>query len=338
MNGKVFLWILPVFWVVACQPGIEAGTGGAPRVGKIVPEGEPVRIDLRSTAERIPNCSGSSSTITKNPSMTIITSHSVEWKVGGQAGVGLTIGEEVIPFGVDLSGALEGSMAEGVDQGFAQVSSWHLSAAPGEIVEYTLAWWELWQPGYIDVTMADQTITRVYVRYRSGIQSDIVAQKATHCDGEAISEATIGSTTPSSTSNETPPQTGTTIETRSDKLVLYDSIYEQRGWCDLWEQLIGDQLVSGDCPQAVHAIAREDIVTNTGQKVQLINGVQITIASDITISDPACIVYGLDAHYATLSGGRIQSWVSNTNIATDVTVLPNSIFTLYFRCDHVVWQ
>jgi hypothetical protein len=181
---KVVIWFVLLFALISCQPTPETQIGEqSPQVGRIVPVGEPVQIDLRPTTERIPNCSGSQSTISKTPSMTIISGHSVEWEVGGQAGVGIKIGEGVLPFGVDLSSALTGIIAEGINQGFSQTSSWNLSAAPGEVVDYTLTWWEIWQPGYIDVTMADQQIVRINVRYRSGVGSDLETQAAFPCDG-----------------------------------------------------------------------------------------------------------------------------------------------------------
>lgn len=195
MKRKAFLCLYLVFFVVSCTPQVEPSNGAAPRVGKIVPVGEPVRVDLHPTTEKIPNCSGSTSTVSKHADMTIVTGHSVEWEVGGEAGVGVTIGEGVLPFGVDLSSALTGSTGEGIVQEFSQSSSWTLSASPGEIVEYTLAWWELWQSGYIDVTLADRTVHKVIVRYRSGIHSEITAQIAYDCNGQVKTVLPIPTTT-----------------------------------------------------------------------------------------------------------------------------------------------
>ena len=121
-------------------------------------------------------------------------------------------------------------------------------------------------------------------------------------------------------------------------LVFYDSVYSQDGWCGLWNQLANDGLVSGNCPSSVNQIVRENIVTDFGQNTELITGVQIVVTSDLQVNFPACINYGIDGDYATLSGGTIQEWTTNSNIATDVLVKPNSIFSLYFRCDHIAWR
>ena len=125
---------------------------------------------------------------------------------------------------------------------------------------------------------------------------------------------------------------------RSEALEQYDSIYLQQGWCSLWAQLSNDGLVEGDCPQSVITTAKEDIVMNNGLTENLTTAVQLTISSAIEVKFPACINYGIDAEYAILSGGRIQEWTVNSNIATDVTILPTSTFSLYFRCDHIAWR
>jgi hypothetical protein len=152
----------------------------------------------------------------------------------------------------------------------------------------------------------------------------------------------LGST-PQPTSQQIPLQSTSdlgshTEETRSEALVIYDSIYKQQGWPDLWNKLTEDNLVSGSCPSTVNQVAKEDIITGDGDSINLITGVEIVITSDVKVNYPACINYGIDGDYATLSGGRTQEWTANSNIATDVTVKANSIFSLYFRCDHVAWR
>ena len=48
-------------------------------------------------------------------------------------------------------------------------------------MEYTIMWREIWQPGYIDATFLDPEpeIMRINVRYRTGIESDIVGDRRT---------------------------------------------------------------------------------------------------------------------------------------------------------------
>ena len=49
-------------------------------------------------------------------------------------------------------------------------------------MEYTIMWREIWQPGYIDATFLDPEpeIMRINVRYRTGIESDIVGDREQH--------------------------------------------------------------------------------------------------------------------------------------------------------------
>src|SRR3970040_1453004 len=105
--GKKLLFsliLIAAFLVYGCIPQTPAP---APLVGEVVPVGSPETRDLSPTTETVPNCGGSNSTIIKHPSMTVLTTHAIEWEVGGQIGYGANIGGSVIPGGVDLSGTLE---------------------------------------------------------------------------------------------------------------------------------------------------------------------------------------------------------------------------------------
>lgn len=127
-------------------------------------------------------------------------------------------------------------------------------------------------------------------------------------------------------------------QTRAQALEVYDSIYTRQGWCELWDQLKDDNLIDGNCPTAVNQVVSENIISNNGQTIELITGVQTRISSDIEIRYPACVNYGIDSNYATIKGGQVQSWTSTSNLATNTTVVSNSFFTLYFRCDHISWN
>lgn len=118
--------------------------------------------------------------------MSVATNWAVEWEVGGTAGTGVRIGDGVIPGGVDLSVSLEGHYANKFDQSIQQGTGWDLPAEPNTIVAYTLMWREVWQPGYVDVRLADQRVVRVNVRYRIGIQSDIVGKQVQLCADEQL--------------------------------------------------------------------------------------------------------------------------------------------------------
>lgn len=164
----------------------------APVVGSVIPYGQAEVKDLSPTTETVPNCGGGNSTIVKHPSMTVLTSHAVEWEVGGQTGFGVTVGKGVVPGGVDLTGSLETHLAKTNESGINQSTAWDLPAEPNSIMEYTLMWREIWQPGYVDVTLADQSILRINVKYRTGIQSDIIGQRKLDCtSGQAVSTQVV---------------------------------------------------------------------------------------------------------------------------------------------------
>lgn len=153
----------------------------APVPGPFVPVGEPEIHDLGPTTETVWNCGSGGGTVVKHPTMSVVSNYAVEWQVGGTGGVGVRIGDGVIPGGVDLSATLEGRYTTGFEQGIQQGTGWDLPAEPNTIVIYTLMWREVWQPGYVDVRLADQSVVRVNVRCRTGIQSEIVGKQQRTC-------------------------------------------------------------------------------------------------------------------------------------------------------------
>lgn len=153
----------------------------APVPGPFVPAGEPEIRDLGPTTETVWNCGSGGGTVVKHPAMSVVSNYAVEWQVGGTGGAGVRIGDGVIPGGVDLSATLEGHYTTGFEQGIQQGTGWDLPAEPNTVVVYTLMWREVWQPGYVDVRLADQSVVRVNVRCRTGIQSEIVGKQPQTC-------------------------------------------------------------------------------------------------------------------------------------------------------------
>jgi hypothetical protein len=137
--------------------------------------------------------------------MSVVTYYAVEWEVGGTTGVGVTIGEGVVPGGVNLSSTLEGRYATQFDQGIQQTTAWELPAEPDTVVEYTLMWREIWQPGYVEIRLADKSVVRANVRYRTGIQSDIVGKRVENCSGEPIATQVYPTTPPQASVSTTEP-------------------------------------------------------------------------------------------------------------------------------------
>ncbi len=182
MPARVLPLFLIIVLLIACSPSSSlssVASAGVP--GPLVPVGETEIRDLGPTTETVWNCGSGGGTVVKHPSMSVVTNYAVQWEVGGTAGVGLKIGDGVIPGGVDLSTTLEGRYASSFDQGVQQGTGWDLPAEPNTIVVYTLMWREVWQRGYVDVRLADQDMVRVNVRYRTGILSDIVGKQIQFC-------------------------------------------------------------------------------------------------------------------------------------------------------------
>jgi len=202
------------------SPAEPTAVAQAPQMGPITPFDAPEVRDLSPTSEVVPNCDGVTSPVVKHPSMTVGSSHTVEWQVGGSVGIGVTIGGGVVPGGVDLQTTLEGHVANDLTNSIQQSNAWDLPADPGTIMEYTIMWREVWQPAYLDVTFMDPEpkIIRIDVKYRTGVQSDIVGSKATPCVPEATPGVTLtlsptpdNGPSPTITVTPTPTESGIAI-------------------------------------------------------------------------------------------------------------------------------
>ncbi len=222
----VFLVVLVA--VVACtsSPSPEPPIPDEPLIGHVVPTGQVEIRDLSPTTELVSNCGNGSGTIVKHPSMSVVTNYAVEWEVGGTVGVGLTIGEGVIPAGVNLESSLHGLYATQFDQGVQQSTNWDLPAEQGYIIEYTLMWRELWQPGYIDVTLADKSVTQINIRYRTGIQSDIIGQRSQTCEGGS---AVLNSSESNTDSNNSAPS-NSNLTTTGLTATDMNSLFGEGNW------------------------------------------------------------------------------------------------------------
>lgn len=178
--------IILAFVMAACTPtgGGERIVSTEPQLGAVVPYGKPIKRDLAPITEVITNCAGVTSPVIKNPAIAVGSTNAVEWKVGGTVGAGVTIGEGIVPGGVNLHAALDGHVANSITTSAQQSQAWELPADPGMIMEYTIMWREVWQPAYIDVTFMDPEpeILRIDIAYRTGVQSEIIGEKATSCN------------------------------------------------------------------------------------------------------------------------------------------------------------
>lgn len=214
---------------VACTENPEEpDVANTPLIGPIVPIGAPEVRDLAPTSEVVPNCDGLVSPVVKHPSMTVGSAHSVEWQIGGSFGTGVTIGEGVVPAGIDLRAALEGHVANDINSSIQQSNAWDLPADPGTIMEYTVMWREVWQPAYVNVTFMnpEPEILRIDVRYRTRVQSEIVGDRVTLCESGTLSDtesAAVLPPTSSATGGSEPP-----ISTISAGQL--DSVFGEGNW------------------------------------------------------------------------------------------------------------
>lgn len=197
MRAQLFL-ILAISLAGCNSVPTLPSSSSAPIVGPVVPVGQSEIRDLGPSTETVWNCGSGGGTVVKHPSMSVATNWAVEWEVGGTAGTGIHIGDGVIPGGVDLSASLEGHYANKFDQSIQQGTGWDLPAEPNTVVVYTLMWREIWQPGYVDVRLANQSVVKVNVRYRTGIQSEIVGKQQQSCGAGQQTSQPI--TTPRTTS------------------------------------------------------------------------------------------------------------------------------------------
>lgn len=172
---------LSIALLSACGSAPSPAVAFSPVPGPLVPIGQPEVIDLGPTSEPVWNCGEGGGTVIKHPAMSVVTSHAVEWEIGGTTGVGLTIGEGVIPGGINLNTSLEGHYTSQFDQNIQQGMAWDLPAEKNTVVVYTLMWRETWQRGYIDTRLRNQSLVRINVSYRTGIQSDIVGKRSESC-------------------------------------------------------------------------------------------------------------------------------------------------------------
>jgi len=203
-----------------------------PEVGSIVPIGQPEIRDLSPTTETVPNCSGSNTTTVKHPSVTAATSHAIEWEVGGEAGVGVTIGEGVLPVGVNLSGALSSATTSGLNTSIEKTDGWELPAEPNTIHQYTIMWREVWQPGYVNVVLPNGENIQINVIYRTGIQSDIIGDQVLDCDNNQITTKStpLPAATPPVVATPTQEVPGTTFGPNLVSNSGFESALDGSGW------------------------------------------------------------------------------------------------------------
>jgi len=173
-------------------------------LGPFIPVGDKIERIVATTTEPVRNCAGHNEPIIKEPSRSTTSSHSVEWSVGGQTGVGATIGEGVIPGGIDLTSSIALTTGKRDIESVTTGNGWQLPSPPGEITTYFIEWKEIWQPGYIEVRVGDKVLYKIDTLVRLEVNSRIVGENSEPCKNSDSSptEATI----PGLSTDPTSPQ------------------------------------------------------------------------------------------------------------------------------------
>jgi hypothetical protein len=124
------------------------------------------------------------------------------------------------------------------------------------------------------------------------------------------------------------------LTSRGDGLAIYDEIYSAEGWCAVWDQLVEDGLVTGNCPDWTGKQPAYESVSTSNGTASLFSGIEVTATSDVRVNFPTCINFEPPlVEYS--NEGVVVDWEPPTQTGTNFTVSRGSIFSIYFRCDHI---
>lgn len=189
---------LTVFFIalalLACAPEGYTIVRGATEAG---PQEE---IVLETTTERVYNCGEGGDTVVQAPTMSLAFSDAVEWELGIDFGAGRDLAL------VAVEGELAARYGAEVKKVLFTGAGWELPARPGEWIEYTLQWSEVWQPGSVIVRRGGVEETVAY-RYRKAIKSEIVGKRLLDCAADVVDVAPTPAAPPAAPAAETPAVT-----------------------------------------------------------------------------------------------------------------------------------
>ena len=164
MFSRYLTIALTALTLLACAPEGYTIVRGAAEAG---PQEE---IILEETTERVYNCGEGGDVLHQTPSASILLSEAAQWEFGFDLGAGRDLAL------VALNGELEAKYGAEYKKSPQWGTGWELPARPGEWIEYTIRWSEVWQPGSVIVRRGDVEETVAY-RYRKAIKSEIVGKR-----------------------------------------------------------------------------------------------------------------------------------------------------------------
>lgn len=175
----VFRYLMAVLGVLAflgCAPEGYTVVRGAAEAGP------PDEVMIEMTTERVYNCGEGGDTVVQTPAAFSMIADSVQWDLGLELGVSRDLALV----------ALEGELAARYGAEYkvsTQIGTgWELPARPGEWLEYTLRWSEVWQLGNVVLRSSGAEETVAY-RYRKAIKSEIVGKRLLGCPASVATPA-----------------------------------------------------------------------------------------------------------------------------------------------------
>lgn len=157
-------------------------------------------------------------------------------------------------------------------------------------------WREVWQPGYVEIRLADQSVVRVNLRYRTGIQSEIVGKQQQICElGEHTRQSTHSAATVALTATSSVPSTLQVIQTAPQSRQSNTYCY---GWC--WQYDHGARTMTW----MGATDGREDIWQPPGEPLQRVReGYSVLFATSVPGEIYACVLVVNDKLVKNLCDG-----------------------------------
>ncbi|MBN1815152.1 MAG: hypothetical protein JXA14_25185 [Anaerolineae bacterium] len=176
---RLGLVVLTAFIVTSCAPpASEVADKDAVVIGEVVEEGEPAPTVGDTEAVKVSNCGILDGTMTKEIQLSYTASYAFMWEYGGEVGFDFAV--EPLGVGGNIGGAFTATYGQQWESSKTQSVGFPLTAERNTDMEYTIAWTEMWQAGYIPVHTA-RGQERVEYRYLVHIDGNIVGSRDLGC-------------------------------------------------------------------------------------------------------------------------------------------------------------